>query len=80
MKIFNNKITHFTTPNLSKEQLKEFLFPPEKENEIRNLIKESAKNIFPWPNDDVEFVVPLFDARKHYKHLKKQMWKFSRRY
>ena len=77
MRIFNNKITHFITPTLTKEQLEEFL-PPEKEKEIINLIKESAKNIFPRPNDDVEFVVPLFDARKHYKHLKKMIWKYRR--
>lgn len=79
MSIFNNKITRFITPTLTNEQLEEFL-PLEKEKEIRNLIKESVKNVFPRPNDDVEFVVPLFDARKHYKHLKKQIWKFSRKY
>ena len=77
MSIFNNKITRFITPTLTNEQLEEFL-PPEKEKKIRNLIKESAKNIFPRPNDDVEFVVPLFDARKHYKHLKKMIWKYRR--
>ena len=78
MRIFDNKITHFITPNLTKEQLEEFLFPPEKEKEIRNLIKDSTKNIFPHPNHDVEFIVPLFNARKHYKHLKKMMWKYRR--
>ena len=34
----------------------------------------------PVPNSNVEFIVPLFDAREHYKHLKKQIWKFSRKY
>ena len=50
----------------------------EEEKEMRNLITASE----PWlrPNDDVEFVVPLFNAQKHYKHLKKQIWKFSRKY
>jgi hypothetical protein len=57
--------------------LKEYLFTPEKEEELRNLIKESTKHIFPRPNDDVEFIVPLFNTQKHYKHLKKQIWKFS---
>lgn len=75
MRIFDNKITHFITPNLTKKQLEEFLFPPEKEKEIINLIKESARNVFPQPNDDVEFIVPLFNAQKHYNHLKKMIWK-----
>ena len=79
MRIFDNKITRFITPSLTKEQLEEFLFPPEKEKEIRNLIKESTNNIFPRPNDDVEFIVPFFNVQKHYKHLKKQIWKFSHR-
>ena len=59
---------------------KEYILPPNEEEKIRDLIKESTKNLFPRPNNDVEFVVPLFDARKHYKHLKKQFWKFSRKY
>lgn len=41
---------------------------------------KSEPILFPAPNNVVEFVVPLFDARKHYKHLKKQIWKFSRKY
>ena len=75
-----DKITHIIDlqQNNTKKQAEEYIFPPEKETEIRNLIKESANNIFPRPNDDVEFVVPLFDARKHYKHLKKMMWKYRR--
>ena len=77
---FFDKITHIEKiiPNTTKEQVKEYLFPPEKEKEMRNLITSSG--LWPRPNDDVEFVVPLFDARKHYKHLKKQIWKFSRKY
>ena len=80
MSLFD-KITHIVnlTSNTTKEQVEEYLFPPEKEKEMRNLIT-SSNHLWPRPNDDVEFVVPLFDARKHYKHLKKQMWKFSRRY
>ena len=83
MSIFD-KITHIIDlpQNTTKEQAEEALglFSPTEENEMRNLIASSSKNLFPRPNDDVEFIVPLFDARKHYKHLKKQMWKFSRRY
>lgn len=79
MRIFDNKITQFITPNLTKEQLEEFLFPPEKEKEIRNLIEETSKNLFPLPNNDIEFIIPLFNARKHYKRLKKMMWKYYRR-
>lgn len=77
MSIFN-KITHFIDlqQNSTKEQVKECLFPPEKEEEIRNLIKESSKHIFPQPNADVEFIIPFFNAQKHYKHLKKQIWKY----
>ena len=41
---------------------------------------KSEPILFPVPNNDVEFIVPLFDARKHYKHLKKQIWKFSHKY
>ena len=78
MRIFDNKITYFITPNLTKEELEEFLLPPEKEEEIRNLIEESAKHIFPRPNDDVEFIVPFFNAQKHYKYLKKMMWKYGK--
>lgn len=78
MSIFDNKIARFITPNFTGEQLEEFLFTPEKEEEIKNLIKESSRNILPRPNDDVEFVVPLFNAQKHYKHLKKMMWKYRR--
>lgn len=80
MSIFD-KITHIIDlqHNNTKKQTEEYLFPPEKEEEIKNLIASSSKSLWPRPNDDVEFVVPLFDARKHYKHLKKQMWKFSRR-
>ena len=79
MSIFDKitSATHFYD-NSSKEQVKEYLFPPEKEEEIRNLIKESARNIFPQPNDDVEFIIPFFNAKKHYKHLKKMMWKYRR--
>ena len=79
MGIFD-KITHIIDlqQNNTKEQVEEYIFPPEKEKEIRNLIEESAKNIFPRPNHDVEFIVPLFNARKHYKHLKKMMWKYRR--
>ena len=50
----------------------------EEKNEMRNLITSS--DLWLRPNDDIEFVVPLFNARKHYKHLKKQIWKFSRKY
>ena len=79
MGIFD-KITHIIDlqQNNTKEQVEEYLFPPEKEEEIKNLIKERAKNIFPQPNNDVEFIVPLFNAKKHYKHLKKMMWKYRR--
>lgn len=59
---------------------KEYILPPNEEEKIRNLIEESTKNLFPQPNHNVEFVVPLFNARKHYKHLKKQIWKFSHKY
>ena len=59
---------------------KEYILPPNKEEEIKNLIKESEIHLLPLPNNDVEFVVPLFNAQKHYKHLKKQIWKFSRKY
>lgn len=41
---------------------------------------KSEPILFPAPNNDVEFIVPLFNARKHYEHLKKQIWKFSCRY
>ena len=80
MSIFDKitSITHFYG-NSRKEKVEEYLLPPEKEKEIRNLIKESTINIFPRPNDDVEFIVPLFNAQKHYKHLKKMMWKYQRR-
>lgn len=79
MSIFD-KITHIIDlqHNNTKEQAIEYLFPPEKEDEIRNLIKESSKNLFPLPNNDIEFIVPSFNARKHYKHLKKMMWKYRR--
>jgi len=78
MSIFD-KITHVIDlqQNNTKRPVEEYLFPPEKEEEIKNLIKESTKHIFPRPNDDVEFIVPFFNAQKHYKHLKKQIWKFS---
>lgn len=81
MSIFD-KVTHIIElqHNNTKKQTEEYLFPSGKEEEIRNLITSSSKNLWPQPNHDVEFVVPLFNARKHYKHLKKQMWKFSRRY
>ena len=77
---FFDKITHIEklTPNTTKKQVKEYLFSPEEEKEMRNLITSS--DLWPRPNDDVEFVIPLFDARKHYKHLKKQIWKFSHKY
>lgn len=76
-----DKITHITnlTPNTAKEQVEKYLFfPEEEEKERRNLIT-SPIHLWPRPNDDVEFVVPLFNARKHYKHLKKMMWKHQRR-
>ena len=49
------------------------MMPKEQLEKIHN------RDIMPRPNDDVEFIVPLFDARKHYKHLKKMMWKYQRR-
>ena len=75
-----DKITHMVklTPNTTKEQAEEYLFSPEEEKEMRNLITSS--DLWLRPNDDVEFVVSLFNAQKHYKHLKKQIWKFSRKY
>ena len=77
---FFDKINHIVklTPNTTKEQAEEYLFSPEEEKEMRNLITSSELQL--RPNDDVEFVVPLFNAQKHYKHLKKQIWKFSRKY
>lgn len=70
-----------TNPLTSKKQTEEALnfFSPAEENEMRNLIASSSKDLWPHPNHDVEFVVPLFNARKHYKHLKKMMWKHQRR-
>ena len=72
-----DKITHIIDlqQNNTKKQAEEYIFPPEKEKEIRNLIKESARIVFPQPNDDVEFIVPLFNAQKHYKKLKRMIWK-----
>lgn len=74
-----DKITHIVklTPNTIKEQTEESLFSPDEEKEMRNLIT-SSNHLWPRPNDDVEFIVPLFNAKKHYKHLKKMMWKYRR--
>ena len=54
---------------------KEYIFPPEKE-ELKNLLETTI--LMPRPNDDFECVIPLFNAREHYKHLKKMMWKFKK--
>lgn len=56
-----------------------YILPPNKEEEIKNLIKESAIHLLPLPNNNVEFVAPLSNIQKYYKHLKKQIWKFSHR-
>ena len=83
MSIFN-KITHIIDlpQNTTKEQAEEALnlFSPAEENEMRNLIAASSKDLWPRPNDDIEFIVPLFNAKKHYKHLKRMMWKYGKRY
>lgn len=77
---FFDKITHIVnlTPNTTKEQVEEYLFTPE-ENEMRNLIKSSSKYLWPHPNDDIEFITPLFNTKKHYQYLKKMIWKHYRR-
>ena len=54
------------------------IFTPE-ENEMRNLIKSSSKYLWPHPNDDIEFITPLFNTKKHYQYLKKMIWKHYRR-
>ena len=65
MSIFDKitSVTHFYD-NSSKEKVEEYL--------------KTTPILIPHPNDDVEFIVPLFNARKHYKHLKKMMWKYRR--
>lgn len=52
---------------------------PLTEEEI-NRIKENVSkySIRPAPNDDVEFIVPLFNARKYYKKLKRMLWKYGK--
>ena len=56
----------------------EYIMSPEEREKIENLLKESTVSLMPRPNDDFECVVPLFNSRKHYKHLKKMMWKFRK--
>ena len=65
--------------NIFKKKNQEFIIAPEEVEKNINLLKEASTHLWLRPNDDVEFVVPLFNARKHYKHLKKMMWKHQRR-
>jgi len=62
-----------------KRNAQNYLLPPEKEEKIKNLLDSAPRLLWPHPNDDVEFIIPLFNAEKHYKHLKKIIWKNSRR-
>lgn len=57
-----------------KKQNQEYLFTPEELDKYPHI----KSMIWPLPNNDVEFIVPQFNARKHYKHLKKMMWKYRR--
>ena len=56
-------VTHFYD-NSSKEKVEKYL--------------KATPLLMPRPNDDVEFVRPLFNSRKYYNHLKKRMWKFHK--
>ena len=62
--------------NLFKKKEKTFTITPD---DIKNNLQDGTIHLWPRPNDDVEFIVPLFDAHKHYKHLKRMMWKHQRR-
>lgn len=59
-----NKITTFIQPGYTKEELEKAL--------------HQTSFLIPHPNDDIEFVRPLFNSRKYYNHLKKRMWKFHK--
>ena len=61
-----------------KRKNQKFIIPPEEVEQKINLLKNASIHLWPHPNDDVEFIVPLFDARKHYKHLKRMMWKYGK--
>ena len=65
MSVFDKitSITHFYD-NSSKEKVEEYL--------------KTTPMLMPHPNHDVEFIVPLFNARKHYKKLKRMLWKYGK--
>ena len=69
MKMIDKIIT--IMDNSSKEKVEEYLFPPDEEIKLKTIL-------FPHPNDDIEYIVPLFNAQKHYNHLKKMIWKHRR--
>lgn len=66
--------------NIFKKKNQEFIITPEEVEKNINLLKDASMHLWPHPNHDVEFVVPLFNAKKHYKHLKRMMWKYGKRY
>lgn len=47
-------------------------------DDIKNNLQNSTICSWPHSNHDVEFVVPLFNARKHYKYLKRMIWKYGK--
>ena len=64
-------------PRIFTQKIDESLSSNYNNDTMKNYIRQ-APLIFPRPNHDVEFIVPLFNAKKHYKHLKKMMWKYRR--
>lgn len=43
-----------------------------------NFIKNTSTHLWLQSNNDIESIVPLFNARKHYKHLKRMIWKHGK--
>lgn len=63
--IFGKKKEEVEEPTLTQEQL-------------QKAIENSTKYLISQPNNNVEFITSCFDTCKHYKKLKRMIWKYGR--
>ena len=64
--------------NIFKKKNQEFIISPQETEKIELLFKNTITQLFPNTHTTTQ-IIPLFNSEKYYKHLKKMMWKFSRK-
>lgn len=61
-----------------KKQNQEYLIPPSKEEELQLVLKDANKYLI--TSSMLQPEIQILTTSREIKHLKKQIWKFSRKY